>query len=71
VEIPRPARLTCPTVIPAAAAPASACASGLSVTMVEDVGTPADVATVLPDVAAAPDVPDVPAVDDAPPPVDW
>ncbi|BCZ85315.1 hypothetical protein PTKU64_89900 [Paraburkholderia terrae] len=48
---------------------ASACASGLSVTMVDDVGDPAGlVAIVLPDVAAAPDVSELP---DGPRPAYW
>jgi hypothetical protein len=72
-EIPRLARLICSEVTPeeltvTVGSAASACAPGLSVTTVEDVGASAGVAAaVLPDVAASPDVSDVL---DAPPPVE-
>jgi hypothetical protein len=56
------------TLTPPAASEASICASGLSVTTVEDAGASADVdAAVLPEVDAAPDVPDALDVPEEPP----
>src|ERR1700748_925643 len=69
-EIPRLAMLVNETLTPPAASEASICASGLSVTTVEDAGASADVdvdAAVLPEVAAAPDVPDALDVPEEPP----
>jgi len=63
--------LACEMLIPAAAAPASTCAAGLIVTIVEDEGASVEVdAAVVPGVAVGLGVPDVPAVLDAAPAVD-
>ena len=75
-EIPRLAMLVNEKLTPSAASEARVCASGLSVTMVEDAGASADVdvdvdAAVFPEVAAAPDVPDALDVPEEPPRACW